>query len=451
MTSITRAAFLQSLCIGMACLLAWPATAQEAGVKTGQISAAPLAPIARPASPVTKPVAAAVPIIKPVIEAKPTPALPLAEKPAGGMAAPMAQMAPQKTMNIGLLAPLSGESAGIGKAMIDAATLGLYDLEASYGKQANGALKLVIKDTKGTAEGAKQAAVEALQDGAEIIIGPLTDVETQLLGPVLQSTKKWAFSLSHNPIIRVPNVVQCGYFSGQQIERLLTYAFKRGANRIATIARNSVEGRMAMDEFAQSMGRRGVTPLATVTTGSDNANMTREIGPLVADISKITRQSGVGLFLPISAPDTEQVLRFMVEKNRIPRNYLLVFGTNQWDTSEALNQFTMQEAVFTSTPPEKFTQFTRRFEGSYEYPAPRVASLAYDLVVLFGRLIGEGGLSALTPEIWQDENGFVGPANGLFRIRNNHVCERNYAILKTDGRGKKEILDPASPVFAKAE
>src|SRR5262249_61479195 len=46
------------------------------------------------------------------------------------------------------------------------------------------AITLVPKDTKGTPDGARAAAASALQDGAELIIGPLFAQEVSAVAPV---------------------------------------------------------------------------------------------------------------------------------------------------------------------------------------------------------------------------------------------------------------------------
>ena len=63
------------------------------------------------------------------------------------------------------------------KALKQAAELALFDFD-------NPNVSLIPKDTKGTADGAHLAAESALQDGAELIIGPLFAQEVAAAAPV---------------------------------------------------------------------------------------------------------------------------------------------------------------------------------------------------------------------------------------------------------------------------
>src|SRR5580692_4699447 len=71
-------------------------------------------------------------------------------------------------VKVGLILPLSaGGNAGIaGQSMRNAAEMAIAEF--------NGAnIQLVIKDDAGTAPGAQQATTQAVDEGAEIILGPL--------------------------------------------------------------------------------------------------------------------------------------------------------------------------------------------------------------------------------------------------------------------------------------
>ncbi len=71
------------------------------------------------------------------------------------------------TVKVALLLPLtaSGSTPAVAKALKQAAELALFDFD-------NPNVSLVPKDTKGSPEGARLAAESAVQDGAELIIGP---------------------------------------------------------------------------------------------------------------------------------------------------------------------------------------------------------------------------------------------------------------------------------------
>ena len=69
------------------------------------------------------------------------------------------------TPYVGLLLPLTGPHARVGKAMLNAAQLAIFEIAGDQ-------FVLIVRDTGGTPEGARRAARSALQAGASLILGP---------------------------------------------------------------------------------------------------------------------------------------------------------------------------------------------------------------------------------------------------------------------------------------
>jgi len=73
-----------------------------------------------------------------------------------------------QTVKVALLLPLTGNvnAQPVAKAMKQAGELALFDFDKPN-------VQLIPKDTRGTPEGARQAAQDAVKEGAELVIGPL--------------------------------------------------------------------------------------------------------------------------------------------------------------------------------------------------------------------------------------------------------------------------------------
>src|SRR3977135_503803 len=82
-------------------------------------------------------------------------------------------------VRVGLLLPLSANgNAGLaGQSMRNAAELALAEFNKPN-------IQLLVKDDGGTAQGAQQAAQQALDEGAEIILGPLFAHSVSQVGQV---------------------------------------------------------------------------------------------------------------------------------------------------------------------------------------------------------------------------------------------------------------------------
>src|SRR5262245_43672010 len=82
-------------------------------------------------------------------------------------------------VKVAVLLPItaSGSTPAVAKALKQAAELALFDFD-------NPNIPLIPKDTKGSPDGARLAAGSALQEGAELIIGPLFAQEVTAAAPV---------------------------------------------------------------------------------------------------------------------------------------------------------------------------------------------------------------------------------------------------------------------------
>ena len=101
-------------------------------------------------------------------------------------------------------------------------------------------------------------------------------------------------------------------------------------------------------------------------------------------------------------------------------------------------------AWFASSPPELTQQFETRFHTTYTYQPPRIASLAYDAVAL-AVVVATSGKSYDAATL-TDRSGFVGPANGLFRLNAGSVADRGLAIIEIHGTTLR-VIGPAQPGF----
>ncbi|MGI9494156.1 MAG: ABC transporter substrate-binding protein, partial [Geminicoccaceae bacterium] len=79
----------------------------------------------------------------------------------------------------GLLLPLSGRASDLGQDMLKAAQMALFDAGLN-------SVTLVPRDTGGSAEQASRAAQELIDEGVEILIGPLFSSAVRAVTPLAQ-------------------------------------------------------------------------------------------------------------------------------------------------------------------------------------------------------------------------------------------------------------------------
>ncbi len=135
--------------------------------------------------------------------------------------APPRAAAPAGPAKIAILVPLSGPNAGLGKAILNAAQMALFE---TGGNQ----LTLVPRDTKGTASGAADAARSAVGDGAALILGPLLAGEVEAVKPIARDAHVNVIAFSTVTDLAGGNTYLMGFLPRQEVVREVAYARQRG-------------------------------------------------------------------------------------------------------------------------------------------------------------------------------------------------------------------------------
>lgn len=352
---------------------------------------------------------------------------------------------PTKVVKVGLLLPLTGRSAALGKSLQDAGVMAMFDKYATLsGPAASLRLELIPQDTKGTNTGAKKAAADAIKEGAELIIGPLYSQEVEAIKPLGATGKIAIISFSNNPEVAGDGTFIMGFNPAEQTRRVMRFAFTTGGvKRLAILAPNDAYGRQvtkAAEEEAKLFGVE-LNPVIHYTSGSSAVK--EDVKKLAMEGSAGARLNFDALFLPEGGAQLEPILTELKAANISPRNVQFI-GTGLWDDTDIIKQHDLNGAWIASGPPYLYESFEKHFVGSYGYKPPRIASLSYDAVALAATLVTtQGGLNR---DSMADPSGYSGPANGIFRFLPNGTVERGLAVVRIEN-GQFVLLDPAPAAF----
>lgn len=353
-------------------------------------------------------------------------------------------VAPAKVVKVGLLLPLSGRSEKVGKALRDAAVLALFDKYATLrGPQAAIRVELISKDTGGSPEGAQQAAAEAMREGAQLLIGPLFSRSVEALKPLAATGKVTILSFSNNQDVAGDGVYVLGFNPAEQAERVAEYTFRRDISTVAVLAPRDAYGRQVIKAFeheATLLGRH-VKPVIRYSAAGSTLN--QDIRTLARDGTQGARFTFGGLFLPEGGNKLGPILSGLAAMNITPQTVQFI-GTGLWDDKDLIRRHNLNGAWLASSPPALYDAFEQRFRSSYDYKPPRIASLAYDAVALAATIATEH--QGFPRSAFADPSGFSGPANGIFRFRNDGTTERGLAVLQVDGQ-QFTVVDPAPMAF----
>src|SRR5262249_36687797 len=167
------------------------------------------------------------------------------ELAAGPLQAPLETAAPApRALKVGLIVPLSapGQPGLIGKALQRAGELALFERD-------NPNVQLLVKDDKGTPEGARATAQEALKDGARLLLGPLFAKSVLAVAPPAREARVSVIAFSNDRQVAGNGVYLLGFQPAPEIERVVAFAAAQGKRRYAALIPEGQLGRIAEASF----------------------------------------------------------------------------------------------------------------------------------------------------------------------------------------------------------
>ncbi|MGQ0662733.1 MAG: penicillin-binding protein activator [Pseudomonadota bacterium] len=387
-----------------------------------------------------------------------------AAAPAAAAAAP-APLAAATPLRIGVLLPLSGPSAALGRAMLDAAQLALFEVGGP-------ALTLLPRDTGGTAEGAARAAEQVLGAGARLLVGPLFAAEVPAVAALAAPRRVNVLSLSNDRAVAAPGTYILGLPPQAQIDRIIDFARARGLSRYAALVPMSPFGAVVEDALQRAAARVGgqvvvverydpeagdATPVVRRLAAHESrrAGLLAQRRALEARDDEASREAlrrlgpegvlGEVRFDSVLLPDFGDrllALAPLLPYYDIDPARIRLLGTAPWEDPRLGREPALIGAWFAAAPPEARADFVKRFRALYGSEPPRLATLAYDAVALAASLAGGADFSAAS---LTNPAGFAG-LDGIFRLRPDGTIERALAVLEVR-RDQFRTISPAPQSF----
>jgi len=341
---------------------------------------------------------------------------------------------------VALLVPLSGANAELGKAMLEAAQLALFNTDSER-------LTLVPRDTAGTAEGAANAAKSAIADGAQLILGPLLKAEVEAVKPIARDAKVNVIAFSTVTELAGGNVFLMGFQPRQEVVREVSLARDKGLSRFAALAPNSQYGHLMTDALrdAATTGGGAVVKVEYLDPRADPAAAVKRLLGGASPAAGASQPPGAGfdaLLLPEGGAQLKQIARQLRDAGLDPAQVRLL-GSGLWDDPSIAGESALDGGWFAASPPEPRREFESRFQATYGHPAPRLASLAFDAAAL-AAVLGKSG-EPFSQEAILNPSGFTG-VDGLFRFTSQGVVQRGLAVIEIEPQGNI-VVSPAPRNF----
>jgi branched-chain amino acid transport system substrate-binding protein len=348
---------------------------------------------------------------------------------------------PEKKVLVGLLLPLTGRNAELGRAMQDAATVSLFDKYAGLSpKMQSTKVVLIPKDTGDSPQQAAAAAQAAIAEGAQFIIGPVFSDEVEAIAPIAKSKNIPVLSLSNNRARIADGIYAFGFSPQEQTVRVINYAIDMGKTKIAVLGPRSPLGDAVIEAARIAAKTAEIELVSEAQYAAQGVGIEAALNQL---IPQGTEPSFDALLLPESGPALNTILQALAGRGVVPSKVQFI-GTGMWDDAALLRRVNLDGAWFASSPVYNTTMFENRFRTTYKYTPPRVASLAYDAVALAITLATSG--RSFNAESLTNIGGFRGPANGLYRLRADGSVERNLEVIQVNN-GNVKVISKSPGIF----
>ncbi len=385
-----------------------------------------------------------------------------------GVQTPITPLATSETVRVALLVPLSGPNEKLGKAMLNAAQLALFDFPDIR-------FELLIHDTQGTLEGAVEAARFAIGDGASMILGPLLGPSVTAISPMARAANVTVVGFSSDRTVTGDGIYTMGFFPETEVERVVEFARSKGSARFAALAPSSPYGETVVEALRQSVYRMG----GEVTRVQFYDPRAGDFSPVVRELANYDRrrQALLSQRAELSEREDEVAVRALERLEKLqtigepPFDALLLadggerllaiaallpfydvdpkkvrmLGTGQWDSPGLRSEPALSGGWHAGPPPEARAEFVQQYQQVYGSGPPRLSTLAYDATALAAVLAQAEAGPNFTAAALTAKSGFWG-RDGIFRFLPDGSVQRGLAVLQVEPSSIK-VISPSPEAF----
>ena len=357
----------------------------------------------------------------------------------------------ESKIKIGVLAPLSGENANLGKQILNSIRMALIDIN-------NNNIEIYPKDTRSDPDVTLRSALEFEKMGISLVIGPVFHKNLLLLDKVKNIT---FLSLTNKTLDLHKNIISSGINSSSQLNTIKKFLEKNEIKKTIFLIPNlnyELEIKKGIKEskikfFKQynydidptkltkqiekitNYGIRKQNLLDEISRVENSDNPNKE--KIVESLKKKYTLGSVK-FDSVIVADFDESLKSVVTSlmytDVSPKNKYII-TLNQWFDESLLKEKNLQPIYYPSINKQNLDEFTNKFFKKFNYRPSYLSLLTYDLIGLIYYL----SLKNKTLEIsksFKTQNTFKGKI-GIFEIKDNKINHQLNFYEINNGQFKK--------------
>jgi branched-chain amino acid transport system substrate-binding protein len=331
-------------------------------------------------------------------------------------------------VRVGVLLPFSNGSAAtrnLAKAMMNAAQLAMFDAR-------NPDIMLLPADEGGSPQQAAAAARTLMNEGAEVVIGPLFAGSVSAVAPIVRDHAVPLIAFSTDRAVGGDGVYLLSYQPETEVRRVISYAAAHGHTVFTAVVPRSAYGDHVANAFKAEAVAEKVTARAILRfeSGASDFSQTASAAAATGADAILIAQGGT----PLAAIASQ-----------LGDKHPQLLGTGLWVEKSTAHEPILAGGWFAAPPPRADVTFEERYRATFSASPPQLAPLAYDATSLIAALASGQPYHRFTDTALTDPNGFSG-VSGVFRFHDDGSCDRGLAIL-TIGANGFQIVDPAPRSF----
>jgi ABC-type branched-subunit amino acid transport system substrate-binding protein len=361
--------------------------------------------------------------------------------------------ADETKIKIGLLAPLTGDNAKVGKEITEAVRLALKDINSQH-------IEIYPKDTQSDPNKTLLSAIELEKIGVNLVIGPVFYESLTYLGEVKNTT---FLSLTNKTLDLPKNVISSGINSTSQINAIKKFIEQNEIKKSIFLIPNlnyDLEIKKGIKnskikifkEYYYDIDPTKLTKQIEKITNYDirKQNLIDEITRLEKSddsnkerkIENLKKKYTLGnlKFDSIIISDFDESLKSVITSllytDVSPKDYYMI-TLNQWFDKSLFDETALHPIYYPSINKKNLDNFQKKFFDEFEKYPNHLSLLSYDLIGLIYYLSRKTNLSEVN-KLFKSKNTFKGKI-GIFEINDNKI-NHQLNFYKVDKNGLKKIF-----------
>ena len=359
----------------------------------------------------------------------------------------------ENKIKIGLLVPLSGDNAEIGKQIVKATRMALKDINSSK-------IEIYPKDTKSDPNKTLRSAIELDSMGINLVIGPIFYENIVYLDEVNNIT---FLSLTNKTLELPKNVISTGINSTSQLNTIKKFVKLSKIKKTIFLIPNlnyDLEVKKGINNSKIKVFKEHYYDIEPTKLTKQIENITNyEIRKqnLFDEITRLEKSEdrnkeikienlkkrytlGSLNFDSVVIADFNESLKSVITSllytDVSPKDkYFITF--NQWFDDSLLNETSSQPIYYPSINKDNLEKFEKKFFNTFNQNPNHLSLLSYDLIGLIYYLSLKDDLSEIK-KFFKSKNSFKGKI-GIFDIKNNKINHR-LNFYKVENGSLKEIF-----------